>query len=255
MQTCFNGTALKLRISPGFLDLTSTMWTVRPVVWLWTKSRHCNMSCSIINWEHWYLDVADLNVFLASPTEYSRCPKSLFFFPPKVQRCYPQHLLCQWHVSRPSAHSLFCNKGMCDLKSSKNDLWELLFKMVLISISFLFLHQTSPPRQTCKSWLSFLCVQAFVDFFSRGLQEEYRRQGIIIQVSLFLVWWDSSLSYTMHLGFWVWKLSHGGVLCCDTEDSLISVLKKQRGSDARRENVSVLLLIFEKKMAQSGAVY
>lgn len=29
-----------------------------------------------------------------------------------------------------------------------------------------------------------LCVQAFVDFFSRGLQEEYRRQGIIIQVSL-----------------------------------------------------------------------
>lgn len=29
--------------------------------------------------------------------------------------------------------------------------------------------------------LSF--VQAFVDFFSRGLQEEYRRQGILIQVS------------------------------------------------------------------------
>lgn len=31
------------------------------------------------------------------------------------------------------------------------------------------------------------CVQAFMDFFSRGLQEEYRRQGIIIQVSWRLV--------------------------------------------------------------------
>ena len=32
-----------------------------------------------------------------------------------------------------------------------------------------------------------LFLQAFVDFFSRGLQEEYRRQGIIIQVCVLLI--------------------------------------------------------------------
>lgn len=30
-------------------------------------------------------------------------------------------------------------------------------------------------------------MQAFVDFFSRGLQEEYRRQGIIIQVCVLVL--------------------------------------------------------------------
>ena len=34
---------------------------------------------------------------------------------------------------------------------------------------------------------SSLFLQAFVDFFSRGLQEEYRRQGIIIQVCVLLI--------------------------------------------------------------------
>lgn len=41
-----------------------------------------------------------------------------------------------------------------------------------------------------KDFFILFCAQAFVDFFSRGLQEEYKRKGIIIQVSFGLVWWD-----------------------------------------------------------------
>lgn len=76
----------------------------------------------------------------------------------QVQRSDPEHLLGQRDVPCPSAHRLLCNQGTSAGAVGPS---ECLSTCVL-------------------TWAS---LQAFVDFFSRGLQEEYRRQGIIIQVS------------------------------------------------------------------------
>ena len=58
---------------------------------------------------------------------------------------------------------------------------------------YLFVSSSQPFglwEQNLKIFFILFCAQAFVDFFSRGLQEEYKRKGIIIQVSFGLVWWD-----------------------------------------------------------------
>lgn len=112
----------------------------------------------------WFQISRSIFEFIKTLTEFDKISVFgfCFFFFLQVQRSDPKHLLSQWHVPRPSANGLLCHKGKT-------------------------VHDVALSDCACICVLIWRCLQAFVDFFSRGLQEEYRRQGIIIQVSCKLI--------------------------------------------------------------------